>query len=242
VEKIGAAPAGAVLGHEVIADADGRRVALVHHLPCGECERCRAGHESTCDEFRAATIVPGGFAEWACAAETLPVPGGIDDATATYAEPLACVLRAVERLPRGRVLVVGNGFVGRLFGAVLRRRGDDVFAADTDPRRHEGDPNGPVDAAVLTAPGGATEAAEALDPGGMLLVFAPSAPLVLDAVYRRELTVLGSRSATPRHMREAIVLLSELDLPEPTVLPLERFQEGLELYRRGEALKIVFRP
>jgi L-iditol 2-dehydrogenase len=242
VEKIGTAPAGTVLGHEVVAETGGRRVALVHHLPCGECERCRAGHESTCEAFRSATIVPGGFAERVRADQTLSLPDGIDDATATYAEPLACVLRAAERLPRGRILVVGNGFVGRLFGAVLRRRGEDVCAVDVDPRRHEGDPEDPVDAAVLTAPGGATEAAEALVPAGTLLVFAPSAPLGLDAVYRRELTVLGSRSATPRHMREAIALLPELDLPEPTVLPLDRFDEGLELYCSGEALKVVFTP
>jgi len=143
---------------------------------------------------------------------------------------------------RASRLVVGNGFVGRLFGAVLRRRGDDVFAVDADSRRHGGDPGGPVDAAVLTAPGGATEAADALVPAGTLLVFAASAPLELDCVYRRELTVLGSRSATPRHMREAISLLPELDLPEPTVLQLERFQEGLELYRRGDTLKVVFTP
>jgi len=242
VEKIGVAAAGTVLGHEVVAEANGRRVVLVHHLPCSRCERCRSGHESTCDEFRAATIVPGGFAERAHAAETLLVPDGVDDATATYAEPLACVLRAAERLPRGRVLVVGNGFVGRLFGAVLRRRGDEVFAVDADPRRHEGDADGPVDAVVLTAPGGATEAADALVPAGTLLVFAPSAPLGLDAVYRRELTVVGSRSATPRHLREALELLPELDLPGPTVLPLDRFHEGLHLYRRGQALKVVFTP
>jgi L-iditol 2-dehydrogenase len=242
VEKIGAAPLGTVLGHEVVAKRGDERVALVHHLPCGECDRCLAGHESTCETFRAATIVPGGFAERALAAETLALPDGVDDAVATYAEPLACVLRAAERLPRGRVLVIGNGFVGRLFGAALRRRGDDVFAIDTDPERDGRHPDGPVDAAVLTAPGGGTEAADALVPGGTLLVFAPSAPLDLDAVYRRELTVLGSRSATPRHMREAISLLPELDLPEPTVLPLERFHDGLELYRRGDTLKVVFQP
>ena len=242
VEKIGAAPAGTVLGHEAVAETAGRRVALVHHLPCGECDRCLAGHESTCEAFRAATIVPGGFAERVRAHETLSLPDGIDDATATYVEPLACVLRAAERLPPGRVLVVGNGFIGRLFGAVFRRRGDDVFSVDADPRRDGRHPDGPVDAAVLCAPGGGTAAAAALVPAGTLLVFAPSAPLGLDAVYRRELTVLGSRSATPRHMREAISLLPDLDLPEPTVLPLERFQEGLELYRRGEALKVVFVP
>jgi L-iditol 2-dehydrogenase len=229
-----------VLGHEVVAEAEGRRVALVHHLPCGECERCFAGHESTCEAFREATIVPGGFAERALAAKTLSLPDGIDDAIATSVEPLACVLRAAERLPRGRVLVVGNGFVGRLFAAVLERRGDDIFAVDVNPRRDGRRPDGPVDAAVLCAPGGGTEAADALAPGGTLLVFAPSVPLGLDAVYWQELTVLGSRSATPRHMHEAISILPELDLPEPTVLPLERFDEGLELYRSGEALKVVF--
>src|SRR5829696_8145398 len=62
VEKLGRAPAGTVLGHEVVAQgADGRRIALVHHLPCGECERCEGGHETTCERFSAATIVPGGF-------------------------------------------------------------------------------------------------------------------------------------------------------------------------------------
>jgi L-iditol 2-dehydrogenase len=242
VEKIGAAPAGTVLGHEVVAETDGRHVALVHHLPCGECDRCLAGHESTCDAFRAATIVPGGFAELVRAADYVELDSGIDDATATYVEPLACVLRAIERLPRGRVLVVGNGFVGRLFGAVLERRGDEVFAVDVDRRRDGRHPDGPVDAAVLCAPGGATETAEALVPGGTLLVFAPSAPLGLDSVYRRELTVVGSRSATQRHMRAAAALLPELDVPEPTVLPLERFHEGLDRYRRGETLKVVFAP
>ena len=52
VEKLGVAPAGTVLGHEVVAQREGgTRVALFHHLPCGDCARCAAGHESTCEEF-----------------------------------------------------------------------------------------------------------------------------------------------------------------------------------------------
>jgi hypothetical protein len=31
-------------------------------------------------------------------------------------------------------------------------------------------------------------------------------------------------------------------VPEPLTLPLERFAEGLDLYRRGEAMKVVFVP
>ena len=245
VEKLGRARGGTVLGHEVAGRraGDGRRVALVHRLPCGDCERCAAGHESTCEQFSRATIVPGGFAERVRAIETIELPEQLDDAVATYVEPLACVLRALERVRRGRVLVVGCGLVGRLFLEVLRRRGDDVFARDGDPARLAApEPDRPVDAAVLCAPAGAPDALAALAPGGTLVVFASGGQIDADRVYRRELHVVGSRSATPRHMRRAAALLPELDVPEPTVLPLERFTEGLELYRRRAVLKVVFTP
>lgn len=253
VQKIGRAAAGTVLGHEVVAEDDeGRRVSLVHHRPCGECGRCRAGHETTCEQFPAQTIVPGGFAERARAAETIPLPAELDDATGTFAEPLACVLRALARIPRGRVLVVGCGFAGLLFVQALVRRGDDVLAADPLPHRLElalgygAEPaGGPVDAAVLCAHAGLDSAMAALEPGGTLVVFSwltEPAPLDFEAVLRRELTVVGSCSATPAAMREAIALLAGLD-PIPTAtLPLERFAEGLDLYRRHEAVKVVYTP
>jgi L-iditol 2-dehydrogenase len=245
VEKLGRAPPGTVLGHEVVAElADGRRVALVNHAGCGYCERCRAGHESTCEQFSHPTIVPGGFAERALARGTVDLPAGVDDVSATFAEPLACVLRGAERVPSGRALVVGAGFIGFLFAQVLRRRGNDVFGIDPRRERLElaglAPPDGPVDAAVLCARAGADEAAAALNPGGTLLVFADAGALELDAVYRRELYVIGSRSATRPHLRKAVALLPELTLPPAELLPLERFHEGLERYTRGEALKVVF--
>jgi threonine dehydrogenase-like Zn-dependent dehydrogenase len=96
-----------------------------------------------------------------------------------------------------------------------------------------------VDAAVLCAPAAPLEV---VAPGGTVLVFSPAAPVDLDVVYRRELVLRGSRSATPGHMEAALALLPRLELPEPTVLPLERFEEGLDLYRSGQALKVVFTP
>jgi L-iditol 2-dehydrogenase len=253
VQKLGRAAAGTVLGHEVVAeDAAGRRVALVHHLPCGECARCRAGHETTCERFPEPTIVPGGFAARARAAATVPLPDEIDDVVGTFAEPLACVLRAVERIPRGRVLVVGCGFAGLLFVQALVRRDDEVLA--TDPLAHRLDlalgygavpANGPVGAAVLCAHTGLDDALARLEPGGTLLVFSlldEPLPLDFERVLRRELTLLGSCSATPSAMRAAVALLPALD-PIPTVtLPFERFSEGLELYRSHEAIKVVLTP
>ena len=43
-------------------------------------------------------------------------------------------------------------------------------------------------------------------------------------------------------MRAAVAILPELELPEPTVLPLERFGEGLDLFLRRDAAKVVFVP
>ena len=243
VEKIGLAAPGTVLGHEVVAlTPDGHRVALIHHVGCGSCERCLGGHESTCEQFPEPTIVPGGFAERVHASGWVELPSSVDDAVGTYVEPLACVLRGAERVPRGRVLVVGNGFIGRLFGAVLERRGDTVFAVDSNPLRAGVAPDGPVDAAVLCAPGGGRTALEAVSPGGTVLLFADAGSLPADGMYRRELTVIGSRSSTPGHMAEAVALLPSLELPEPTVLPLERFEEGLALFREGAVVKVVFVP
>jgi hypothetical protein len=36
--------------------------------------------------------------------------------------------------------------------------------------------------------------------------------------------------------------LPQLVLPASTTLPLEQFADGVELYRRGEVLKVVFTP
>jgi L-iditol 2-dehydrogenase len=253
VQKIGRYPVGTVLGHEVAAAReDGRRVALVHHRPCGSCARCRAGHESTCEQFRAATIVPGGFAERVRTQEAISLPEEVSDAVATFAEPLACVLRAVERLPRGRVLVVGCGFSGLLFVQALVRRGDDVVAEDPAEKRLQlarsygaAPARGPVDAAVICAHEGLQATLAALEPGGTLLVFSwlvEAVPVDFETVLRRELTLVGSCSATPESMRDAVDLLPELEPIPTTILRFERFSEGLEAYRRHEAVKVVFTP
>jgi threonine dehydrogenase-like Zn-dependent dehydrogenase len=162
------------------------------------------------------------------------------------------VLRGAELLATGRVLVVGCGAVGLLWVQVLLAQGCEVVVAESRPERRERAvelgalaDDGTVSAAVLTAHAGAGEALARLEPGGALVVFAaPPGPVAvpLDLVYRRELTVVGSRSATPEAFGAALALLPSLVLPPVTRLPLERFSEGVELYRRGDALKVAFAP
>jgi len=253
VEKLGRAAPGVLLGHEIEGELeDGNRVTVLHRVPCGVCARCLAGHESTCEQFREVRIAPGGFAERLRASHCLVLPGTVSELDGVWVEPLACVLRAAELVPRGRVLVVGCGAMGRLWVQVLRRRGDEVVAVDPRADRLAGARDlgalsdcDPVGSAVVTAAAGTNAALRRLDPGGTLLVFSAPAddvPTSLDAVYRNELRIVGSRSATPAYFRAAIELVPALVLPEVTVLPLERFREGVDLYRRGGALKVVFVP
>jgi L-iditol 2-dehydrogenase len=254
VEKLGRPALGTVLGHEVAGVLDdGTRVTVMHRVPCGECDRCRAGHESTCEEFGRIRVDPGGFAERLRATDVVELPSSLDELAGIWVEPLACVLRAAESVPRGRVLVVGCGAVGRLWIQVLRLRGDPVVAVDLRADRLQEaralgattDGEEAVSTAVVTAHGGTSDALRRLEPGGTLLLFAAPAgevPVALDVVYRNELRVVGSRSASPAFFRAAIEMLPELRLPETTLLPLERFRDGLELYRRGEAAKVVFVP
>ena len=142
---------------------------------------------------------------------TCRCPSQIEDLDGVWVEPLACVLRAAELVPRGRVLVVGCGAVGRLWVQVLRARGDEVVVAEPDDERRgaaralgaETD-GGAVDGAVVTSAAGVNDALRRLEPGGTLLVFsAPEHDVAtsLDAVYRKELHVVGSRSATPASFR-----------------------------------------
>jgi L-iditol 2-dehydrogenase len=253
VEKIGRWPAGSVLGHEIEGELeDGARVTVVPHVPCGTCERCHAGHQSTCEEFRANRIEPGGFAEYLRASHCVPLPDGLGELAGIYVEPLACVLRALERVPRGRVLVVGCGSVGLLWIQALARRGDVPVAADVRAERAAvardlgaGIDVDPVRGAVVTAPSGLNEALRRVEPGGTIVLFAAAAERAsvdLDAIYRKELSLLGSRSPTPAFFNDAIRALPTFALPEVRRLPLDRFAEGLDLYRRGAALKVVFTP
>ena len=253
VEKLGRWPAGSVLGHEIEGELeDGSRVTVVPHVPCGTCARCLAGHESTCDEFRSSRIEPGGFAEYLRASRCVTLSDEIGELAGVWIEPLACVLRALERVPRGRVLVVGCGAIGLLWTQALARRGDTPVAADLCHERASlarelgaAVDDGPVDTAVVTAPGGLDDALRRVEPGGAVLLFAADtepAPTRLETIYRKELTLVGSRSPTPRFFDDALRTLPSYVLPEARRLPLDRFAEGLDLYRRGEALKIVFTP
>ena len=271
----------AVLGHEIAAEvtavgpdvtavAPGDRVVVHHHAPCGECRRCRRGHETLCEQFRTTALDPGGFAERIrvpadLVGELLPVAGDLDTERATFVEPLACVLRAFDRAgirPGDALLVVGCGTSGLLAIAAAHALAiDTVWAREPRPERMERalalgaerHGNELVDAVLVCTPRpeAIADGFAAVAPGGTLCLYAPPDPgqaLGLDghALYVREVDVCASYSAGPRDMRAALALIAtgRVD-PAPLIthrLPLERTGEALELARTGGAVKALVLP
>lgn len=270
----------AVLGHEIAGEVAavgegvtavtvGDRVVIHHHAPCGECRRCRRGHETLCEQFRTTALDPGGFAERVrvpadLATELLDV-GALDAERATFVEPLACILRAFSRIglrAGDSLLVVGAGTSGLLAIAAAHLRSVDVVwvreprserlqrALGLGAERHG---NELVDVALVCAngPQAIADAFASVAPGGTMCLYsspAPGSALGVDGfdLYTREVAVLASYSAGPTDMRAALDLIAggRLD-PAPLVthrLGLDQTARALELQRSGEAIKALVLP
>jgi L-iditol 2-dehydrogenase len=153
----GTAAAGSVLGHEIVGSvaalgdgvrgfAPGDRVAVPHHVACGECELCRRGGEPHCPAFRENLLVPGGFSEWilvrarAVREAAFGLPPHLSDEAAVFLEPAACVLRGVrktrladEGCAAGSALILGGGSMGLLHLLVLKAVHPELRVALSDP-------------------------------------------------------------------------------------------------------------
>ena len=133
---------GVSLGHElagvvrevgpgVTRFAPGDHVMAAHHVPCGACWACRHGNESMCPQFKATNIDPCGFAELIRIPRlhveevTIRLPDDMPFDVASFTEPLACAVRAVERssvLPGDRIAVIGGGGMGLLIAQAVAAR------------------------------------------------------------------------------------------------------------------------
>lgn len=147
---------GVVLGHEVVGNIEtlhssaktrfrvGQRVVMAHHVPCGRCHYCQYGSPSMCAAFKQSNIVPGGFAQTIAlsaahlAHTVFAIPDEITDAQASCVEPVACCIRAVDRLnlnPGQSFLTVGLGFIGLVTSQYARIKGLNTLAIDLKPDR-----------------------------------------------------------------------------------------------------------
>jgi L-iditol 2-dehydrogenase len=143
-----------VLGHELVGvvEAVGRgvtrvrpgdRVSVEPNYSCGVCPLCREGNRNLCVSRIAVGIdVDGGFAH----AVMVPsrccwrVPDDAPDERLLLTEPLAVVVRAVDRgapRPGESAAVIGVGTLGLLAVQLLRARGARVLALSRTSRRFD---------------------------------------------------------------------------------------------------------
>jgi L-iditol 2-dehydrogenase len=238
---LGHEPAGVVVAVGSEGDAPlpavGTRVFVHHHVPCGECEYCRRGHETLCDTFKATRIEPGGFSELIlvparnAALDLLELPDAVSDEAATLIEPLACCVRGLDRARVGhgtRLLVIGGGQMGLLITAAAVARGASVTVAEPlEARRRLAEVLGAhgvepaVDAVgtaqvVMLATGAATAwdlALASAGRGAVIQLFAPAAPdqrrdFSVNEVFFKELEIQASYSAGPLDTRAALALIA----------------------------------
>jgi L-iditol 2-dehydrogenase len=287
-----------VLGHEIAGEVVevgegiknfhlGDRVFACHHVPCGKCRYCLAGHQSVCDMLRATHFDPGGFAELIRVPRvnvelgTFRLPNEITFEEGSFIEPLACVVRAQRfaRLTRGQtVLVIGSGISGLLHIQLARARGvARIFATDISdfrlraamefgadamihgtedvPARLRDLNNGRLADLVIVCTGAMPaiqQAVQAIDRGGVLLFFAPTAagvtvPIPLFDFWRDEIAVVTSYAGSGQDLVESIELIRNRQVRVAEMithrLSLAEAGLGFQLTASGQdSIKVIIDP
>ena len=247
-----------VLGHEVSGEvvqvgegverfAEGDAMVVTHHVPCNACHYCLSGHHTVCDTLRETSFDPGGFAEYLRVPAinvdrgVFKLPGGLSFEEASFAEPLACVLRGQQRSnirPGQSVLVLGSGLAGllhinlaRTLGAgrivatdmveyrleAARKFGADFafLATDGVPARLREVNDGRLADLVIVCTGAIPalkQALESVDRGGTVLFFAPTEPGVNISVPINDVFFRNDVTLTTTYAGAPANLASALEL------------------------------
>ncbi|MCF6221140.1 MAG: 2,3-butanediol dehydrogenase [Robiginitomaculum sp.] len=132
------------IGEDITGFAPGDRVVVRPTLPCYQCHYCRQGRFIQCVVL--ATLGAssnGAFAEYAVVRGDClyKLPDHVSFEQATYAEPLACAVRGVERsgmVAGATVVVLGAGPIGLLtMQTALACGASRVFVFETVERRRK---------------------------------------------------------------------------------------------------------
>jgi L-iditol 2-dehydrogenase len=241
------------LGQGVTRFKLGDRVMVFHHIPCGECYYCRKKTFAQCPVYKkvgaTAGFEPagGGFAEyirvmdWIVERGVVKVPNDVSFEQAAFIEPVNTCLKGVKSLglaPDDTVLVIGQGPIGTILGALASESGATIIGSDLYAKRlelsREFGVGHTIDAsqedvittvkeitegrgadAVIVAVGGDALIMTAMDacrPGGSVMLFASTqhGDAMIDpaAVCMDEKALLGSYSASVEIQEETAELIS----------------------------------
>jgi nicotinate-nucleotide--dimethylbenzimidazole phosphoribosyltransferase len=174
----------------------------------------------------------GGFAEKALLPRTslIPVPGSLSSPIACFAEPVGCVINALEKLPSppgGRILIYGGGAMGLISGLYARHLGlipliiekNETKIRKIEPflraadipcveNTHESEFDGVINAcADYTA---FSQGISKIGKGGHLIFFSGISrneqidSSLLNLIHYKEAVVAGSYGLTRAHMHKAV--------------------------------------
>lgn len=265
-----------VLGHEYVAEVVqapgreawmGRRVVGEINTSCGQCDHCRRGLVTHCQQRRVLGILnwDGAFAEYILSPISLlhPVPDDVPDETAVFTEPVAAAYAALRDLPPDageRIVVFGDGRLGQLIALAFVAEGYDPLlvgrhAAKLDIAERLGvrttikPPVGVEFDVAVDATGRAEALSVILDclrPRGTLILKTTTAhpgALDLSRIVVNELRVIGSRCGPfPRAL--TAFSTGHLD-PRPLISATYPLTDAIQAFAHATqsgALKVLLRP
>lgn len=144
---------GTTIGHEMVGCVEavgdavtdfkpGDRLVLDNNVPCGHCYHCKTGHPNMCQNMSTIGVDrDGAFAEYAVvpARMAVKISPALPTETAIFAEPLNCVMGAMDKLrllPGENVLIMGAGPIGLYFTKLLALNGaGKIFVSEVSPFR-----------------------------------------------------------------------------------------------------------
>lgn len=156
-------PPPRVYGHETAGEVaaagagvksfePGDRVAVFHHVPCGDCFYCERKLYAQCAVYKKVGVTAGfepaggGFSQyvrvmdWIAARGVVKIPDGVSYEAASFVEPVNTCVKAVEMAdpqPGDVVLIQGQGPIGLLFTMLMKLLGVYTVVTDTIDARLE---------------------------------------------------------------------------------------------------------
>ena len=141
--KIGHEISGEVVESKSGSFMKGERVFVHHHVPCYNCYYCKSGDYILCADYQKSNVEPCGLAEYIRVPEWNVSKGGVIKLSdklsfeaVALAEPLACCIKAVDKLGKVETaVVIGAGPAGLMNALLLQSAGAEVILVDTNDYR-----------------------------------------------------------------------------------------------------------